>query len=132
METAFKIAAMAVVAVVFCVLLRENARVQAVLLSVAVCAVILVLSIQVLTPIWTVLQRLQRLSGLEDGVTAPLLKVAGIGLVTHGAAGVCTDAGESALAKTVEAAGSLLAFYAAIPLLTAVINLLEQLLGGTP
>lgn len=132
MEMAVKIAAMAMVTAVLCVLLRENGRVQAVLLSLAVCVGILVIGVQAISPIWSVLEQMQRLSGLEHEITAPLLKVAGIGLLTQAAAGVCTDVGESALVKAVEVTGSILALYAALPLLSAVLVMLEKLLGGTP
>lgn len=132
MELAAKIAAVAMVAAVLCVLLRENGKVLAVLLSLAACAGILVVGVRCLSPIWNVLQQLKKLSGLGDGVTAPLLKVAGIGLLTQAAAGVCIDAGEGGLGKAVEISGSVLALYAALPLLSAVLTLLEKLLGGAP
>lgn len=132
METAAKLAALAMVAAVFCVLLRENGRVQAVLLSLAVCVGILVTGIRFLSPIWSVLEQLRKLSGLDSGITAPLLKVAGIGLLTQAASGVCGDAGEAGLAKAVEVSGAVLGLYASLPLLSAVLVLLEKFLGGAP
>ena len=46
------------------------------------------------------------------------------------AAGVCSDAGEQALENAVELTASILAVYAALPLLTAVLDLLQEMLGG--
>ncbi len=132
METAAKLAALAMVAAVFCVLLRESGRVQAVLLSLVVCVGILITGIRFLSPIWSVLEQLRKLSGLDSGITAPLLKVAGIGLLTQAASGVCSDAGEGGLAKAVEVSGAVLGLYASLPLLSAVLVLLEKFLGGAP
>ncbi len=130
MEMAAKLAAMAMITAVLCVLLRENGKVQAVLLSMAVCVGILVFGVQFISPIWKVLEKLRELSGLDDAVTGPLMKVAGIGLLTQASSGVCTDAGEGALAKAVELTGAILALYVALPLFSAVLTLLEKLLGG--
>lgn len=101
------------------------------MLSLLVCVGILVLGLRFLSPVWVVLEQLKRLSGLSDAVTAPLLKVTGIGILTQVAGGVCADAGETSLTKAVELTGSFLALYAAIPLLSSVLELLEQLLGGS-
>ena len=46
------------------------------------------------------------------------------------AAGVCADAGARGLEKAVELAGSLLAVYASLPLVSSVLDLLQDLLGG--
>ena len=130
METAYRIAALAIVTAVLCVLLRQSSRPLALLVTLAACVGVLLLGLELLAPVRTVARQLQRLSGLSDAVTGPLWKVVGIGLLTQAASAVCSDAGESALAKTVEVSGSLLALYAALPLLSSVLSLLEQLLGG--
>ena len=130
MDAVFQTAALAVVTAVLCVVIRQSSKPLALLLTLAACVGIFLLGLKFLAPIRTVAQQLQRLSGLSDAVTGPLWKVVGIGLLTQTAAGLCTDAGESALARTVELSGSLLALYAALPLLSSVLTLLEQLLGG--
>ena len=130
METAYRIAALAIVTAVLCVLLRQSSRPLALLVTLAACVGMLLLGLELLTPVRTVARQLQRLSGLSDAVTGPRWTVVGIGLLTQAASAVCSDAGESALAKTVEVSGSLLALYAALPLLSSVLSLLEQLLGG--
>ncbi len=130
MDMMVKAAALAMVAAVFCVMLRGSSQVVAVLLSMAACVGILLLGLRFLEPAWSVMRQMQELSGLSDSVTAPVLKVTGIGLLTHIGAGVCQDAGEASLGKTVEISGSVLALYAALPLLSAVLDTLRQLLGG--
>lgn len=130
MDAIIRISALTVVTAVLCVVIRQSSKPLALLLTLAACIGVYLLGLEFLTPIQTVVQQLQRLSGLSDAVTRPLWKVVGIGLLSQTASGLCADAGESALAKTVELSGSLLALYAALPLLSSVLTLLEQLVGG--
>lgn len=130
MDTFVKICALTAVAVVFCVLLRDMQRPVSALLSILVCVVILSLSVSFLKPILDVFHRLQKISGLSDELTKPLLKVVGISLLSSIMTGICADAGETALGKTLEITGMLLSVYAALPLILAVSELVEKLIGG--
>ena len=59
-----------------------------------------------------------------------LWKVAGISLITELAETVCADAGESALGRMLRLCGAAAALYTALPLFSAVLELLEKLMGG--
>ena len=131
MDTFVKISALTAVAVVFCVLLHDWQRPMSALLSIFVCAGILGLGISFLKPIFEVFQRLQKLSGISDELTKPLMKVVGIGLLSNIMTGICTDAGETALGKTLEIAGILLSVHASLPLILSVSELVERLIGGS-
>lgn len=128
METAGKIAALACVTAVFAVMLRQRGQALSVLLSLAACIGVILLAAGFFQPILDAARKLQTLAGLGDELTEPLFKILGISLVTHLAAGVCTDAGEGSVARAVELAGGLLALYAGLPLLLAVLELVQQLL----
>ncbi len=130
MELSWKITALALVAVVLCVLIRENQKPLSVMLSLLTCVGLLLLGFTFLEPITEVFRRLVELSGVEDEMISPMLKVASVGLLTHISSGICQDAGESALGKTVELCGTILAMYAAMPLLLAVLELVETMIGG--
>ncbi len=130
MELSWKITALALVAVILCVLIRENQKPLSMLLSLLTCVGILMLCITFLEPILEVFRKLVGLSGADDEIVSPMLKVAGVGLLTQISAGICQDAGESALGKTVELCGTILAMYAALPLLLAVLELVENMMGG--
>ena len=130
METMARVAALAALAAFLCVLLRERERTLALLLSAAACVLGLLLTVRMVEPILSVAREIQALSGLGTAVTAPLFKVTAIGMLCRIAAGVCGDAGEQGLQKVVELSGSILALYAALPLVSAVLALLEDMLGG--
>ena len=130
MDVLLKIVSFALVAACMCVVLRGQTGTLAMLLSLAACVCILLLSLSFFAPILTVVQTLRDMTGLSDAVTAPMLKVAGIGIVSQAASAVCEDAGEKALGKAVEIGSSILSVYVALPLLSAVLNLLKETLGG--
>lgn len=130
MTAALQIMSLSVLCAVLCVLLRERAGALSMLLTMAVCIGAMAVLFRFFDPVLELAGRLRRLSGLGDTVTAPLLKVTGMGLLTQVAGGLCEDAGEKALSKTVELCGSVFAVYVSLPLMSAVIDLLETVLGG--
>ena len=63
------------------------------------------------------------------GVYFPvLLKVIGIAYLTDFSAQFCRDAGENGIASKVEMAGKIFIFYAALPVFTSLIRMLQMLL----
>ena len=131
MDSMIKIAAVAILAAVLCLLLRQNEKAMALGVSVLSCVAVLLLGVRFFQPIWAVIQKLEELSGLSGSVTKPLFKVVGIGILTQVAGSVCSEAGEGALAKAVEISGTVLAVYVSLPLLTSVLSLVEKLIGGS-
>lgn len=130
MEVMMKISAVAVLGAVLCTLLRQNEKAVALGVSILACTVVLVLGFRFFQPIWSIVEKLKELSGLSEGVTKPLFKVVGIGILTQIAGNVCSEAGEASLAKAVEISGTVLAVYASLPLLASVLSLVEKLIGG--
>ena len=106
MERFLQAAALAMVAAVLAVVLQKQSKEISVLLVMACSAVIL---------------------ALADMVTI-LLKTAGVGLLAELAAAVCEDAGEGTLGKVARLCGSAAALYLALPLLTAVLDMLREML----
>jgi len=129
MEEVTKIAVIALIGACLCMVLRSQVSPFALIVSLASCVGILLVSIRFFLPVISVFQRLNALSGLADSITAPVLKSVGIGILSQIAASVCEDSGEKALAKTVEVGSSLLAIYVSVPLFFAVLDMLERLLG---
>ena len=65
------------------------------------------------------------LCGLSPEVFIPLLKTVGIAIITRIGTAFCRDAGQAALAAMLDIAGAVCALVVAVPLLCAVIELLE-------
>ena len=125
MEEVTKIAVIALIGACLCMVLRSQVSPFALIVSLASCVGILLVSLRFFLPVISVFQRLNALSGLADSITAPVLKSVGIGILSQIAASVCEDSGE----KTVEVGSSLLTIYVSVPLFFAVLDMLERLLG---
>jgi stage III sporulation protein AD len=123
-----KIAAMAVTAALCAVVVRKQAPDIAMVLALVAGAAILYSSIQALTEVLDFLDELSELGGLSSSVVEPVVKVAGISIVTRIAAEICKDVKEGGLASAVEVAGTMIALLTAVPLMTAVLSTLNDLL----
>ncbi len=130
MQRFLQIAVIGLLAVVFSNLLRKNSKDLAILLSLAACCVIAVILLELVQPLISFMEKLRNFSGLDRHLMSPMLKTVGIGMLTQISAGICTDAGESAIAKLIEICGSAVALYVSLPLFEAVLDMLGSLGGG--
>lgn len=121
-------AAVCVTGALLALVLRQGSPVLALALTLAAAVVVLLSLGESLGQLTAFLAELGRRSGLAPALLAPLYKILGIALVVRAGGDLCRDAGESALAGVVEAAGSVCALLAALPLLEAVLDMLTALL----
>lgn len=68
------------------------------------------------------------LTGLPAALFTPLAKVIGISLVTRFSCALCADAGQSALSALLGTAGAVCALVCALPLVSALLDLVEGFL----
>lgn len=132
MDRFSQILAAALVTVTAILVLRRRTSEFALVLSLLCIAGLCLFAVTTLQPVMEMLRKLENLSGVHAAVLAPVVKTALIGILTHVCAGICSDSGENGIARMVELCGTAMALYLATPLITAVLELLETLLGGTP
>ncbi len=130
MSDFIKLAGMALLAALLGSVLDKRDHALAMGLGLLACAVVLYGCIQSFVPVANVMEELSELSGLGNGFLAPLVKTAGIGIVTQIACGICTDCGQNALAKVAELCGTVAAICMSMPLLSSAIELLQQMMEG--
>lgn len=123
-----KITALAVMAALCAVVVRKQAPEIAMALSLAAGTAILLVSAEGLRAVLDLVDQLVQAGGLEPAVVQPVIKVAGIAVVSRIASAICRDAGEGGLASAVETAATVLSLLTAVPLLTAVLSTLTGLL----
>ncbi len=111
-------------------LVRVTGREFGVLVTLAVCAMILWGAVEFLQPVTEFLRTLRRLARLEGDALGLLFKAAGIGLVAQLAGLLCADGGESALAKALELLASAAILWLSIPMLEEILGLLQDILEG--
>ena len=130
MEDFTKVAVIALLTVLFLPAIKRHTAELGVVLSLAACVLIGLFLVNMARPVVVFFSELRAMTGLDRSLMEPLMKTLGVGLLSQLCAGVCSDAGESALAKLVELAGSVLSIYLALPLFRAVIELVQTMGGG--
>lgn len=128
MNDVIKVAATGIIAAICAVVVRKQSPELAVLLTICAGAMILLYCSGALAAVTDFMDELVEVGGLTPGVIAPVLKVTGIAIVTRLSSDFCRDAKEGALAAAVETAGSALALLTLIPLMSAVLKLLSEVM----
>ena len=128
MSGIIKVAAAAIAAAVCAAVVRKQAPELGLALTICAGAVILLYCSGALTAAMELMDKLVEAGGLSGQVVEPVVKTAGIAIVTRLAADFCRDAKEGGLASAVELAGTALALVTVLPLMSAVVDLLMGLL----
>lgn len=128
MELLLRLAALSLCVSALALLLRSAASPLALLLTAAAVLVGCGMLLSALTELSDFLSRALALTELPESLFLPLLKVVAIALVARFASALCADAGQSALASLLQTAGAASALLCALPLLTALLTLVEEYL----
>lgn len=128
MSDIIKVAAAAVAAAVCAVVVRKQAPELGLVLAACAGAVLLLYCSGALRSVVELMDKLMEAGGISPQVVGPVVKTAGIAIVTRLSADFCRDAKEGGLASAVELAGTALALVAVLPLMTAVVDTLTGLI----
>lgn len=128
MELLIRLAALSLCAAAVTLLLRKSDEALALLLLLAAVIVGCALLLPALSELADFCTRALALTGLPAALFVPLLKVMAIALVARFSCALCADAGQSALSALLGAAGALCALVCALPLLEAVLSMVEGFL----
>lgn len=128
MESVVKIAAVAIIAALCAVVVKKQAPELGLVLGLLAGALILSFSIPALKNVKELMETLADTAGLSPAVLMPVVKTAGIAIVTKLAAEVCRDAKEGGIAAFVETAGAAGALLVCLPLMEAVLSMIGELL----
>jgi stage III sporulation protein AD len=105
-------------------------RSQALVVRIAAAVVLLLVIMVPLGQVVAALGRVAELAHVRGLYLALLLKVLGIAYLATLGAEIARDAGEGALANKVELAGKVLILVLAVPVLTAIVQLLFKMMPG--
>ena len=126
MELLVKLAALSLCVSAVALLLRRSDEALALLLPLA--ALIVALLLPEFAQMQALCSRALALTGLPAALFTPLAKVIGISLVTRFSCALCADAGQSALSALLGTAGAVCALVCALPLVSALLDLVEGFL----
>lgn len=124
-----KIVALALTGVLLAALMKSVNKEISIYIVLATVIILFMTVIDRLTDIFRFLE------SIYDNVTygkvffPVILKVLAVAYITDFTAQLCKDAGESTIGAKVELAGKVIIFYLAMPILTAILELIGSLLG---
>ena len=110
-------------------LLKKYSAEQAVLLTIAVTAMVVLRALSVAAPFLDTLEELFTRAGVEGTYINVLLRTVASALITRLCADLCRDGGSQTLAALVEITGSIAAMLISMPVLEAVADLLMGYFG---
>ncbi len=124
-----RLCGLALVAAILILALGGHRKEIGALLGLAMCCMAAMAAIGYLQPVVQFVKELETLGNLDHSLVKTMLKVVGIGMIAELAALICADAGNASLGKTVQMLGSAVILYVSMPLFTALITLIQQILG---
>lgn len=128
MDSVLKVIFGALVALILGLTLRQQGKDMALLLSIAAGCMVTVAAISFLIPVVDFIQQLQSNISTDSEFIRILLKSVGIGLVAEIAGLICTDAGNAALAKTIQVLSAAVILWLSLPLMRALLELVRTML----
>lgn len=130
MDTLFKLCAAVMIALVLLILMEYREKHITVLLCVAICCIVITVSIDFLQPIIQLIKRMQRIAALDSMLLTVLMKVVAIALACEITAMICAESGYGSLGKTLQYSGMIIILYLSIPLFSTLLDTVAELLGG--
>lgn len=129
MDRFFQAAAGVVLAVIMGLMIRKQNAEMGMVLSLLVCCLVAAIAISYLKPVIAYIHRLQELISLDENMLHILLKVVGVTMTAEIAVMVCEDSGNAAMGKALQFLASAVILYISLPMLTALLDLVEEILG---
>ena len=125
-----RIAMIGLAGVVLALMLRQQKSEYALYISLAAAVLILVFSVDRLTVVMETIRRIEEYLQIDSAMIRILIKMIGITYVAEFATGICKDDGFGTLGGQIEMFAKLSVMAVSVPVLLALIETVEGLLGG--
>jgi len=130
MDLFWKSTAAVIITVILCLSLGKWENGITILLTIAVCCMLGIISASFLSPVIDLLGQLEILSNLDNHILKILLKILGISFISEITYMICTDSGNSSLGKMITFLSSCVILWLSIPIVNQFIDLLKRILGA--
>ena len=124
-----KIIGIGLISLIIAITVKQYKPEFAIYISIMAGILIFALAFDKLAEIVRLLTNLANKTSVNNKFINLLIKITGIAILTEFAVSLCKDAGESSVGSKVELAGKVVIFYIAMPVLTAILQLIDTLLG---
>lgn len=125
----FKIVALALTGVLLASLMKSVNKEISIYIILATVIILFMTIIDTLTEVFTFLENIYNNVTYGKTFFPVILKVLAVAYITDFTAQLCKDAGEGTIGSKVELAGKVIIFYLAIPILSAILELIQSLLS---
>ncbi len=124
----FKIIIFGIVATIFALILKEQKKDLAIIITIFASIAILILVLNEISSIVSLLNDLITKSGINKNFLTIILKVTAITYLVEFGKNVCQDAGQTAIASKIELAGKVVIVSLSIPIITSLVTILNGLI----
>ena len=128
MDTFYRAVAIVLISIILVVIVKKTNSEIGQLLSILVCGMVILAAINYLQPIMDFVHRLEQITKLDSNLIKIILKVVGVTTTAEIAELICADSGNQALGKSVQILASFVIIVIAIPLFTALLDLIEEVI----
>lgn len=129
MDSFFKICAGILITVVLSLMLSRQEKDMNLMLIIAACSMVVMAAMSFLQPVIEFVDRIVGSSGLNEELISVIFKAVGIGLISEITCLICTDAGNSALAKVLQILTSAVILWISVPLFEKLLDTMDEILG---
>lgn len=128
MEIFLKATAGVLISLILYIVLSKQNKDHSVLLSMLICALLGILILQQLSPVFQFTRQLLEKTRVSNDFFNIMLRVVGIGIVAEFAVHICSDSGNSALGKLLGLLSTVIILVISLPLFETLFELIEDLL----
>lgn len=121
------ITGLCIIATVICKLYEKSQKEYVFFISLAVSAFLLFLTVSYISPVISSAEKIFSTAGLSGDYLKIIFKAIGICYITQLGCDYCKDAGENAFATQLELAGKISILIIALPLFSALVDIIERL-----
>lgn len=109
--------------------LHKHTKDLSVLLTMVVCAMVILVAIGFLRPVIDFISKIQKIGDVDNDLLTVILKVVGIGLITEFSSLICKDAGNESMGKALQVLSSVVVLWMSLPVFEELLSLLDKILG---
>ena len=128
-ENSFSVAVFCISAVILSVLLRQYAREQSLLISLAVCTAVMGGLVLFIEPLISDVREIFISAGISDSYISLIFKASAICFIVEITCEICRDSGESAVASAVELWGRGAVTFMSLPVIKSLIEQVNSLIS---
>lgn len=129
MDLFWKTTAAVLIAAILSQMISQREKDLSIVLCLMVCCMAAGIALEFLAPVFDFFSELEALGTLQDNALGILLKILAIGMISQIAATICSESGSSVLGKSLHILGTAVILYLSLPLFSALLDLLQDILG---